>query len=92
MRCPKCGKEISHLRNFHPAEIEFIAELGKDGGLDYYQRETIPDDSTEGDFECPECNVVLAHNEEDAIAFLKGEGISQERAEYYMGLALERSE
>jgi len=42
-------------------------------------------------YECPNCGVELANNEEDALAFLKGE-ISEEMATYFLELALEGGE
>ncbi len=90
MRCPKCGEEISYLRNYVPAIMVYTLTLDRSGNRSYYPGDTIPDDSgDDGTYECPECNAKLAYNEDDALAFLRGEGIRQEMVEYYMKLAME---
>ena len=89
MRCPKCGKEIDYLKNYQPATMVYTLTLDRSGNRSYYPGDTFPNNDDDGTYECPECNAELAYNEEDALAFLRGEGIRQEMAEYYMSLAME---
>lgn len=80
MRCPKCGEEIDRL--YHSQTGTMYYHFSLDG---YEEDEFIGDDA--GNYECPECNTILAQNEEDAEGFLKGE-INEEMAKYYLELAL----
>jgi hypothetical protein len=70
----------------------YTLTLDSDGNRSYYPGDTIFDDSDDGTYECPECQTELAYNEADALAFLRGEGIREEMAEYYLQLAMEGGE
>lgn len=87
MHCPKCGEKIDNLTNYQPATLVHTFMLDSMGEPSYEQVDLLTDVS--GEYECPGCRVELAHTEEDAIAFLTGEGISEEKAKYYMELAIE---
>lgn len=88
MQCPKCGETVESLRNYSPSTTIYTVTLGDDGRLEYYHNDVIGGDEG-GDYECPNCGTELAHNDEDALAFMKGEGISDEMAKYYAELAME---
>lgn len=71
-KCPKCGKEIDHLRDFSPVWQEFRAFIGKAGLLDFEDTDNeCPMDSHDDEYECPECAQVLFTNAEQAQKFLK---------------------
>jgi hypothetical protein len=68
--CPTCKKEIDYLVNVQSGYMRY--DMDKKGNYDYKNEEFSPDDST-NDWECPECEDILATNEEDALKFLNGE-------------------
>lgn len=72
-KCPKCGKEIDHLRDFSPAWQEFKATIGKDGYMSFEPMENYAPMDRPDDYECPECNTVLFTDQVEAENFLKGE-------------------
>lgn len=84
--CPKCGEPVDHLRNYSSATIVYDVSLDGDY-LQYDQDDVISGE--DGDYDCPSCGIELAYNEEEALAFMKGEGISQKMAEYYTELAMQ---
>ncbi|MEM2463563.1 MAG: hypothetical protein QXY07_02645 [Candidatus Bathyarchaeia archaeon] len=68
-KCPRCGEEISWLKNICEEVCEYYFELDENGEpfYDYI-------DSWAGDwnnYECPECGEILFTSEEEAIEFLK---------------------
>jgi len=71
--CPKCGEEITSLRNYIPAQVCYDVQYNaKNDMLDYYKDgQTDPDD--DGDYECPECNQILCLDADAAKKILKGE-------------------
>ncbi len=72
-KCPKCGKEIDHLNQFAQAEARFTFSIGRDGnGKSHFQKHTTFE-AAEEDFECPECQETLCHDEGIALSILKGE-------------------
>ena len=81
--CPACGEGIDQLINLQLGTMVYKFSLHG-----YEEDEFIGGDEA-GDYDCPECNTMLAQNGEDATAFLNGEGTSEEMAKYYLELALE---
>jgi len=72
MKCPKCDREISTLRNIE-AVVEYKVGLDAQGDMEYRQKESDDFYADIGDaFRCPECDEVLFNDEDDAIKFLKG--------------------
>ena len=89
MRCPKCGTEVSYLHHYQDATLFHAFDVDESGEARYKYKDTIGCEVMT--YECPNCGVELANNEEDALAFLKGE-ISEEMATYFLELALEGGE
>ena len=76
--CPKCDADIKHLKDYaFGATIVYIFSVSEEGRAHYsFKRDII--EGTKDEFECPECTAVLFKNEEEALAFLKGESIERE--------------
>ena len=74
-KCPKCGKEISYLKEWDRGWEGF--ELRVDGeGIANYEK---MGDFVYGDevqYDCPECHETLFYREDDAIKFLSGKKVS----------------
>jgi len=71
--CPKCGKEIDHLREWDKVWRGFDFTIGEDGLPDYDElNNNYPEADGDNEWECPECNTVLFYDQERAIEFLKG--------------------
>lgn len=86
MQCPKCGETIEYLKNYAPGTTVYnVSLVGEE--LNYVKDDVISGE--DGEYVCPSCGIELATDEEGALAFLKGEGISQEMAEYYAELAIQ---
>lgn len=74
MKCPKCGREIDTLQNFQAGTMEYELKIDKDDDEEYTKMDFEPEgNDSDNDFMCPRCYEVLFNNEEDAIAFLKGD-------------------
>ena len=72
-KCPKCSKEITHLRDWSRSWQEFRFSLDIQGDGQYEPAcNTVPDDVGPDDYECPECNKVLFTDHDEAEQFLKG--------------------
>ena len=72
MKCPKCDREISSLQNIVTGTMDYEFKID-DAGDEEYTRMEFEANGNENDFVCPLCWEVLFNNEEDAIAFLKGD-------------------
>jgi predicted RNA-binding Zn-ribbon protein involved in translation (DUF1610 family) len=70
IHCPKCGEEITELRAFVKAERVYDVSL-LNAELDWYERDVYSSEVDAPDFECPECNELLFHDEEQVIKFLQ---------------------
>lgn len=69
--CPKCGKNITYLRDFSKAWEEYKLMIGEDGIECFIPTANfIPADQDE--YECPECEKVIFRDTTEAIEFLKG--------------------
>ena len=76
-RCPKCGKEIDHLRDFSAIWQEYNLTVDKDGVMHYeFIDASLPVD-IDDEYQCPECSEVLFNDEEEAVKFLKGETLAK---------------
>ena len=73
VKCYKCGEEIDFLTEYSKGWIRYDIFIGNDGQEDYEARDPIHDDMPVVEYDCPECGVSLFNNNEDAIAFLRGE-------------------
>ncbi len=73
--CPKCNAEIVYLNLFSRIEQRARFELDPSGDPQVLVEGDVPD-YDDDDFECPECNVVLFHDRDDAEKFLRGEEVS----------------
>ena len=73
MKCPKCNREINTLQNIVTGTMEYELKIDKDGDREYAEMKFEADDDGANDFSCPKCFDILFNNEENAIAFLKGE-------------------
>ena len=77
-KCPKCKKEITHLRNVQSgsnsydcwAEERTDCKGAKYTELDY-QHEDFNTDGNVNVWNCPECQETLFTHEDDALEFLK---------------------
>jgi hypothetical protein len=71
--CPKCGVEITSLRNHIPVQVYYDVQYNAETDmLDYHHNGwTDPDD--DGDYECPECDQILCSDADVAKKILKGE-------------------
>jgi len=85
MNCPKCGYELTHLKNYSRTELEYNVELEK-GEIEYTYIDTL-DTYDVGEYECPNCGTILARNEKEAIAILKDK-ITSEMAQRFAEIAL----
>jgi len=73
-KCPKCGKEIDYLRDFSPVWQEYKMIIDENGDAHYeFVDDSLPIDTIDDEYECPECGEVLFTDEEEAVKFLKGE-------------------
>jgi len=78
-KCPKCGKEIDYLVDYSPAWQKYEMRIDKNGDAHYeFVDDSLPIDTIDDEYECPECSEVLFTDEEEAVKFLKGE-ISEKR-------------
>ena len=68
-KCPKCGKEIDHLRSFLPIYDLTVDENGKK----HYEFIEDSPVAIKEHYTCPECRTVLFTDEEEAVKFLRGE-------------------
>jgi uncharacterized C2H2 Zn-finger protein len=79
-KCPKCGAEINELL-YYAYELNhahfYVNE--NTGRAEFHNWDTIPDTKGDPDFECPECEEVLFHSQEEAEKFLRGEPIKVEQ-------------
>jgi DNA-directed RNA polymerase subunit RPC12/RpoP len=72
VKCPKCGREVDHLYCWATQPSTWRVRL-VDGELDYsfinaeYK-------FVEAEYYCPNCHALLFEDEEEAKAFLSGEG------------------
>lgn len=66
IHCPACGVVIHHLR--HYSKVEALYYFYGGGQSDY--QETFYDYFGKDDFECPSCNELLFHDEEQASKFM----------------------
>lgn len=87
MQCPKCGETVDYLNTCVPAELLFHVRLVRDHLRYDRDDENVSDEASI--YSCPSCGVSLAEDKDEALAFLKGEGITDERAEYYAELAMQ---
>ena len=67
MKCPHCNEETDWLRNY--TKVEKIYSFD---GFNYVELDEIFLDNVD-DFECPNCDTSLTHDEKEAIRLLKGE-------------------
>jgi transcription initiation factor IIE alpha subunit len=73
--CPECGETLTELLNVQSGEKSFRFRLVKSGkmkGLGKYADYGFEPNCVTNDWICPECNEVIATDEEKAIDFLKG--------------------
>ena len=78
-KCPRCEKEIDHLRCFVKMKDEKYVTLGKDGRLKFEDMNNMfPADGGEvgDDYECPECQYVLFTEDDLARRFLANETVT----------------
>lgn len=72
-KCPRCGVNIDHLVVDRFTHVYQDVDLNSNGELRYG---SLRDGSMEEDdgeiFFCPECDSLVASNEDDAIKFLSG--------------------
>lgn len=75
-KCPKCHKKIELLLEFRRGETKYEFTIEKtDGGMFGFsnQIDAYVDETADTDFECPQCNAVLTHDEDMAMKILNGE-------------------
>lgn len=70
-RCPKCNEELTHLVNICDNWMEYKFRLRDDGWGDYDLEKSEAGNHSE--YGCPACRTTLFDNEDEAMAFLKGE-------------------
>ena len=71
IKCPKCKEEIDELYNYQSGEEK--SRFFLNGDEPNYDAIDFIGLGKTNDFECYKCGEILFTNEEDAIAFLKGE-------------------
>jgi len=76
-RCPKCGKEIDHLKDFSPVWQEYKMTIDENGNAHYEFVDNSTPMDTGDEYECPECEEVLFRDEEEAVRFLRGETLAK---------------
>ncbi|RLG34529.1 hypothetical protein DRN97_02350 [Methanosarcinales archaeon] len=77
-RCPKCGKEIDHLKDFSPVWQEYKMTIDENSDAHYeFVDDSLPIDSMNDEYQCPECEEVLFTYADDAIKFLRGETLTK---------------
>ena len=69
--CPKCKKEITYLTSTTPGILLHYLSIDTQGDVQFEVGEFESGDAVV--YDCPECGEVLFTNEEEVIAFLKGE-------------------
>ena len=74
-KCPKCGAEIDHLREFDNVEVSYVFGLDSKGRLCWDDQEILWDTAKIIEVGCPECEAILFKTESEAVAFLKGEPV-----------------
>lgn len=72
-KCPHCNAEIEELVLFERIERKSRCALDEEQNMLKHYVAMIPTD--EDDYECPECQNVIAQLDEDAEAFLMGKPI-----------------
>lgn len=70
IKCPKCGKEISHLLNYESGSNCYRFSL-TEGHVDYETIDFQPNGKA-NDYDCPKCHETLATSDGDAFRILKG--------------------
>lgn len=68
-KCPYCKEEIDYLNNYEEGENHYHFTVDDEGNVEYETKEFISK-SGYNEYECPECQEIIAYNEEDAMWFL----------------------
>ena len=71
VKCPECEAEIDHLDVLEAWEKVYV--LHADG--EYKLIEEAPSEFLATQYRCPECEEVLFEDEDEALAFLRGESV-----------------
>lgn len=74
--CPHCGKTTDYLRMEETHWMAVSVMLATNGKIEY--NDVCDGDSSITEFQCPECDWIIATDEEEAIRFLKGEIVSEQ--------------
>jgi C4-type Zn-finger protein len=69
-KCPICGAEIDTLNYYLKGENSYVFYIDNSCGVHYDSPDFIVNEMEEEEYECPECNAVIAHTEEEAINIL----------------------
>lgn len=75
--CPKCKKEINELSYSKIKEINGSVSLDSNDELEFDEEYNIIEEQKEFNFSCPECDVVLFTDDEEAEDFLKNDELQQ---------------
>ena len=73
-RCPQCGEELAFLYYFAYAHVKSHLEINEKGDPEWGHMELL-DGVWPGsiEYECPECGIVMFHDDDSATRYLKGE-------------------
>ena len=72
-KCPKCKRRITHLNNWRGGESKYRFEWDADSGVGTYDLVLeMEENGRVNDFECPNCERVIAKSEEKALKGLEG--------------------
>lgn len=70
-KCPKCGEEITYLKNFcYNSTVIYRFSVTPDGLVSF--DDVTMNDYDDEEFWCPRCDEVLASDEDKAKAILEG--------------------
>ena len=74
LRCPQCKEEIEYLDYFAYAHVKSRLEVRYETGEPDWDAMELLDGTWPGsiEYQCPACGIVMFHDDDSAISFLKG--------------------
>lgn len=73
VKCPACNADIDHLNVIVVERSSYRVFLGDGEPFEYHHKDVCSFDVENDAYHCPDCDVLLVTDEENAVKFLKGE-------------------